>query len=96
MIFQGKTNFAVRPKYANLCGNKSDNTKLYLQSPLRSGEIAKKQNVGYPPTPLGHLSVNLKQKVTLLFNYFQPKTKDSSNIFFLLTNQLFHQNTHYF
>ena len=31
--------------------------KNYLQSPLLSGEIAKKKKCWVPPTPLGHLSV---------------------------------------
>ena len=42
--FIGKTNFAVRPQYLG------DYKKNYRQSQLRSGEIAKKQNVGYLPT----------------------------------------------
>ncbi len=45
--------------------------KIFRQSQLRSGEIAKKRNVGYLPTPpsLGHLSVNkIEKKIVKVCN----------------------------
>ncbi len=52
----------------------SDYKKFYRRSQLRFGEITKKRNVGYLPTPLGHLSVKVFQVFFFLFFPFYKKT----------------------